>query len=288
VIVDSHVHVFPADRASYRFEPVAGQELPADATADRLIAAMDRAGVARAILVRPAAFARDGRYEREAVAAWPGRLAAIAALPLDPNDADVERAARELGAPGASGCRLLLVRGDALRRCLAGGFDPVCARAGELGLPVLVLGRHAQGLAAVRRLAGRYPATPFVIDHFAHVGPAAHADDEQALLDLSGLHNVHVKLALHHQLSSEDYPWADLHPLQAKLLAAYGAERLMWGSNFPMFLPDPTYQERLDAVRVAFPFASAEDRAMVLGGTAARLWPAQAGSPASEVMHGAG
>jgi predicted TIM-barrel fold metal-dependent hydrolase len=54
---------------------------------------------------------------------------------------------------------------------------------------------------------------------------------------------------------------------------AFGSERLMWGSDVTR-LPC-SYSECLDHFRQELPFLTDEDRANVLGGTAARLsrWP---------------
>ena len=77
----------------------------------------------------------------------------------------------------------------------------------------------------------------------------------------------------HVHLFSEDrtaFPLAPRHDLPPP-------PRLMWGSNWPMDLPSPSYLERLDALRTHFPFLTPDKRASILGRTALSLW-ALAGS----------
>jgi predicted TIM-barrel fold metal-dependent hydrolase len=44
---------------------------------------------------------------------------------------------------------------------------------------------------------------------------------------------VHVKTAAFFRVSSEPYPFLDTRLLITELLAAYGVNRLMWGTDFP-------------------------------------------------------
>ncbi len=46
----------------------------------------------------------------------------------------------------------------------------------------------------------------------------------------------------------------------------------MWGSNYPMEMPDPTYRQRLEAVRTELPFLTEEEREWILGRAALSLW----------------
>jgi hypothetical protein len=80
-IIDSQVHVWPADRPDRPLDhhgldrPPFGYE--------ELIAAMDRAGVDRAILVPPSFEADRNDYAIEAVQKHPGRFAIMGRVPLD-------------------------------------------------------------------------------------------------------------------------------------------------------------------------------------------------------------
>ncbi len=59
-------------------------------------------------------------------------------------------------------------------------------------------------------------------------------------------------------------------------VAAFGPERCLWGSNFPIEKLWTSYADVLDAHRAALAHLSEEQRAQVLGGTARRLYRLEA------------
>ncbi len=58
------------------------------------------------------------------------------------------------------------------------------------------------------------------------------------------------------------------------LIAAYGADRIAWGSNFPA--TDDTLSGILGKAQAALAFASADERGWIFGKTAQRLYPSLA------------
>ena len=58
------------------------------------------------------------------------------------------------------------------------------------------------------------------------------------------------------------------------LIAAYGADRIAWGSNFPA--TDDTLSGILGKAQAALAFASADERDWIFGKTAQRLYPSLA------------
>ena len=67
----------------------------------------------------------------------------------------------------------------------------------------------------------------------------------------------------------------------AKLIDAFGASRIAWGSNFPNSVG--TLSEILGAARKAFSFAKASDQDWIFGNTALSLYPSLKGLIASDV-----
>ena len=84
-IIDIHPHVIAADHMRYPLAPV-GDKLSAWAaqrpvTREQLLAAMDEAGVAQAVLVQAStAHGHDNRYTADSAAAHPTRLAWVGSL----------------------------------------------------------------------------------------------------------------------------------------------------------------------------------------------------------------
>jgi predicted TIM-barrel fold metal-dependent hydrolase len=155
-------------------------------------------------------------------------------------------------------------------------MDPLFKRATDLGVPMLILTRPPR-LPDLAALLERHPDLDVVIDHMADV----RLDDPigiQNLLDLARYPRVYVKVSHTWSISKQDYPWCDAQGLVERVYQAYGARRLMWGTDWPMSVrrnvaQHTTYGRTLSVVRDEMRFLTPEDREWVLGKTALRLWP---------------
>ena len=134
--------------------------------------------------------------------------------------------------------------------------------AGALGITVVpvVFPRH---LGAVRALAEPRPSVVVALDHAGF--PDHPLDAGAPVLGLADLPAVHLKVSSHLLLEAPD-PAAEL----GQLVAAFGAERLCWGSDYPQTSPD--YGSLLACGQAAAAGLSAADREAFLAGTAARLF----------------
>jgi len=118
----------------------------------------------------------------------------------------------------------------------SGGMDAGFAAAERVGLP-LFLSTHGQA-AAMRPLIERHPKLTVIIDHLGvSQHPVSPARDDpwdrlDGLLGLADLPNVHVKLCGIPLLSSEAFPFADTWPNLHRVIEAFGAERLLWASDY--------------------------------------------------------
>ena len=271
---DAHVHIWADDRAAY--PQVAGAERPLDmrGSAETLVALLDEHAIAGALLVQVPWYGEDNRYYVDAMRRYPGRFAALGYLP-DPLAPDAPgKLRRQHDEDGFRGIRLHLVHERIVAGVGAGAGDPLIRAAVALGVPVQFLIRDPAHHALVGALAARFPGGAFVIDHLGHPVPGEGYPypSSRDFFACGALPNVYAKVSLHYLLSTQAYPWADLHDYQRLTLEAYGAERLMWGSNYPMELPEAPYRERLAAVSEASPFLGPEERSWILGRTARSLW----------------
>lgn len=270
MIVDSHVHVWSADPSAYPWQPLLAHVPPPQSPAPvaTLIADMDRAGVAMAVLVQPSVYGRDHRYLGACLKAHPDRFAGICLV--DPASSAPDADLRQLVAENCyRGLRLNTIRqGDCAgllapeRRCL---FEA----AEELKLSVSFHMDFDQA-PVVAELAGRYVSTPFIIDY---LGPDIHTRaDAAGHLDLLAVHrNIHFKLLCVAEDAKTPYPFADIMPFYEMVLAHFGAERVMFGSDYPGAARICTY-EKLIAWGRAFPGLTETGRRLVMGETACRLF----------------
>ncbi len=92
------------------------------------------------------------------------------------------------------------------------------------------------------------------------------------LTDMARYPNVFVKVSHTWSISKESYPWTDTHGLVEEVYQAFGAQRISWGTDWPVCLTNADYSQTLSVVREKMSFFSTEDLEWVLGKTALRLW----------------
>ena len=153
---------------------------------------------------------------------------------------------------------------------------------GELSMPVGVMCFTGllQSADDIETLLALSPATPLIIDHWGFFrqppGPDG-TDDEAAwtkLLSWAVIPTVHVKVSADFRVSA-GAPFADLVPRAKQLLEAFGADRLLWGSDFPWVEgQEGGHAAAVAAAEELWHGAGADgpQTAAIFGGTAARLF----------------
>jgi L-fuconolactonase len=127
------------------------------------------------------------------------------------------------------------------------------------------------GPAAVPRIADRFPSLRLIVDHLGRppADPDAWARDVEAAAQhpqvfgkLSGL------------ITGVPTRWkaGDFRPYVQHALRVFGPHRLMFGSDWPAYLPEGTFKESLAAFTQSIGPLPEEVREHLLGGTAARVY----------------
>jgi len=277
MIADIHPHVISTDPGRHPLAPLGGvqsawsRERPA--SFGKLISEMDRAGIDKAAIVQAStAYGHDNGYVAEAIAAHPARFTGVFSVDVLAADA-VDKMRYWLGR-GFGGMRLFTTGSTMPGQ--ATWFDdprtfPAWSFAGEAGIPVCMQ-MTSDGFAALRALMDRFPNVRIILDHCArpHLidGPPFAAD--AGLFGFADSPNVFLKVT---PLNFAPQTWGKATPRSflGKLLGAFGAARLAFGSNFPATAG--TLEEILAKARDAFSFAGDEDQSWIFGGTAQRLYP---------------
>jgi L-fuconolactonase len=278
VDIDSHHHLWVPDPRRYPWlsaPSLAALNRPFG-TAD-LAAAAAGTGIGATVVVQAAEDVTETEELRAGpAAAGPGLVMAAVVGWLDLADPGApDRLARLLAGPG--GRRLAGLRanlrdtGDPGR--LAGPVPAAALRrlAGE-GLALDVLA-GPPGLAAVTALAAAHPDLRVILDHAGHPplgAPAAELAAWAASVRRLARHpNVAVKFSgLLTRAAGVRWDAADLRPVAETLLAAFGEDRVMFGSDWPVCLLSASYAEVAAAAREAL---SGADPGRVFGGNA-RSW----------------
>jgi predicted TIM-barrel fold metal-dependent hydrolase len=284
-IVDAQVHLFAEHSDRHPWDPavLADPSLAAmrerfrahapGASPEAMLALMDEHGVQGALVVAPAIYGDDLRYSRAAYAAHPDRFRVVGRV--DSAREDLDDVLAELGAdPAFVGVRVNLWAPAAVERFLAGGDDRLLRGAARAGLRVCV---NAPGrFDLLHRIARGFPDLPLIVDHVGLFSVAMLDPDYgdtfagiDGLLALAAYEQVSVKLTSLPLLSREPYPHADVWPHVHRVIAAFGPQRLMWGSDQTVF--DHDYGETIDLIRATDELGDAE-KAQILGGSLRRVW----------------
>jgi L-fuconolactonase len=141
------------------------------------------------------------------------------------------------------------------------------AAVGDAGLAYDLVVRPAQ-LPAAAAAVRRHPESSFVLDHVGNPPPRSGevAAWRHGVAALAELPNVTCKLSGLFTLAETG---ADLAPIVEQALRWFGAERCMFGSDWPVCLLATDYGAALALVRDAVP---ERDRELVLSGTAIRTY----------------
>ena len=259
-IIDSHCHVSPV-----WFEPV-----------DTLLYEMQRNEVAQAVLTQLLGQFDNG-YQQDCFERFPGRFASVVAV--DPADPAAIDALRALASGGASGVRL---RPDS--RSPAPDPYAIWRSCGACGLAVSCVGPAAGFLSpAFAELVASVPKVTIVLEHLAGWA-RPDCDASQAtragIRELARFANLFLKVSPLGQMvkRATRLPAAGRSlPLEGadlvlELLECFGAERLMWGSDFPPVCSREGYANALRWSLELTAAAGAAAQAEVFGGTARRVF----------------
>lgn len=266
-MIDAHVHVFKRDP---EFPYAAGANPPReDASAETLIELMRANGVARTVLIQVIHYRWDNRYLASVLKRYPGLFQGVCRV--DPQDPAAPDTLSRLTEEGFRGVRISPAgnaRGDWIRGPL---MPPLWGRCSELRVPMTVLAPVTR-MPDLVPLIEANPELQVVIDHMADC-PLDRPDLLKLLLDLARYPNVYVKISDMWVLSKQAYPYPDAQDQVKKLLAAFGARRLMWDTNWPVSLAQLPYARIVELYRDRMSFLSGEERAEILSGTVQRIWP---------------
>ncbi len=290
--VDGHAHVFRPSAVS----PRGTDELAPpdrDAPVEDLLARMDDAGVTGAVLVP-----LDGTddYVAEVLDRHPDRFAAVAVATAEEQGTgggEPVRAFRTRQARWPFGALRTSWLGEPGRSVVESPFLPVLRVLAEERLPLWSYLPPAQ-LPLLEELVGVLPDLTVVLNHLGfcphdmwvdeHRRPRFHDPFPESLVRrlerLAAAPGVHVLVSGQYALSAELPPYPDLFPVVARLAAAYGPERMMWGSDHPWPSDVPGYRGLPGLVPAALPDLDATATARLFGCTARVLFPRLAGPAA--------
>ena len=267
LLIDSHVHVWTRDP---RFPFASGANVPAgDFSAERLLELMAANGVARTVLIQVIHYRWDNRYLEDLLRRYPGKFQAVCRV--NPEDPAAPDELSRLTSAGFRGVRLSPTagaEGDWIRGPL---MRPLWRRCAELKVPMTILAPVAR-MPDLASLIEREPELTVVIDHMAD-SPLDGPEELKKLLALARFPRVFVKISHAWSLSRQAYPYPDAMAQIARLRDGFGADRLMWGTDWPVSLKELSYAKAVELYRDHLGWLTAREREHILHGTVQRVWP---------------
>jgi len=269
-IIDAHVHCFAGpDDARFPYHPDGPYRPAKAAPPERLLELMDAAGLGGAIIVHPEPYHDDHRYLEYCFDVGRGRLKGVCLFFADDSTAVSRLTDLVHRRPGE--VRAVRVHAYAPERLPPLGKPELRAlwkTAADLGLMVQVHfePRYAPALEPLVREFGE---TTVLIDHLGRPFQGT-PEEYERVVRWSERPNVVMKLSS--LPVKEEYPHRDPAPVVARLLAAFGPERLVYGGGFKADATAESYRAARERVAAHLPGLSEKDSGKVLGGNAARLF----------------
>ena len=256
-IIDTHCHA-----ATIWFQAV-----------ETLLDQMNRNGVDHAVLIQIRGM-RDNAYLVECLRRFPGKFSAV--VTLEANSPDSPAQLEGLVKQGIEGIRL-----HAGAR--SPGSDPLAIwrKAQDLDIPVSCQGGLADfsndDFAAIFQ---ELPQQNIIIEHLGRGGDDSSPtwNTYRKVLALSRYPNAYMKIPGLGEFCQrpmpfvQPFPFGEIPPLIEMAVEAFGANRLMWGSDFPPSASREGYHNALQWPMERVKYASEADRDWVFGNTAATIW----------------
>ncbi|MFF8572532.1 amidohydrolase family protein [Streptomyces sp. NPDC015408] len=277
-VVDAHLHVWDPGVAAYDWLGPAMSPLDRAMRFPDARRSLRSAGVDAAVLVQAADNDADTDLMLATAAAHPEVVGVVAWVPLDD--------------PGRARARLTALRGDphvvGVRTLLHERSDPDWILGPDAGTGLALLAEAGLTLdyptsspAALRHLpdlAARHPGLRLVVDHLGKPPVGGGREDRaewRRLIAAAALHpGTHAKVSGLYSASGPLDTWttAEVRPFVEDALELFGPERLMYGGDWPISLLAGGYARTWESVCELLAPLAPDDRAAVLGGTAARVY----------------
>ncbi|QUT06965.1 amidohydrolase [Sphingobium phenoxybenzoativorans] len=298
VIFDTHAHLIADDYTAYPASPLRGTthvtQMTYSATAEWLIDQMDANGVGKACIVqRGHVYGYDNSYIIDSGKKYPDRFVPV--VILDAQDPETPAKYRDMALNhGVRGLRLAQTHFEFFDTAWMNSPEAMeCWRtAADLGTPVAIIffRRHLSwALPALKFIAEYLPSLPIIVDHIGT--PHTLSNPEKARYDAAGLDSsmppppdfgIAETIAMFEKLPNVSFKFTEINMERLadqraepsrfirRLADAFGADRLMWGSDLGQ--SEWPYADKAQLARQAAAELNADERRAFLYGTADRLY----------------
>ena len=280
IIVDTHPHIVSADTTKYPITPLGGtrSEWSSDhaVDAEHMIASMKEAGVDHAAMVHSSTtYGFNCEYVADSVAKYPKQFTGV--FSTDITAPDCPEKMRYWFSRGCTGQRVF-TRGSTMTEAWVRLDDPKvfpCYRtAEEFGISIAVNPR-VKNFDELEAILKQFPKVNFILENLGKpdTEDGAPFNNAKPLWDLARYPNLYLKIKSENNLDASKGK-STPETLFAKIVSVYGANRLIWGSNYPA--SKGTLKDLTDLARRSYASLSTSDQEWIFGKTALKLYPALA------------
>ncbi|KAH7670220.1 4-sulfomuconolactone hydrolase protein [Dioscorea alata] len=252
--IDSHLHVWASPQeAADKFPYHPGMEPPIPGDVDLLLKCMEEAGVDGAVIVQPINHMFDHSLVTSVLKRYPMKfIGCCLANPAEDGNG-VEQIEHLVLKDGYRAVRFNPYIWPSNQKMSNEIGKAMFSKAGELGVPVKIMCMKGLDLhiADIEELCTSFPSTVVLLDHMAFCKPPLNDEESKTfseLLKLSRFPQVYVKFSALFRLSRSRFPYYDIAELLSQVISSYGANRVMWGSDFPYVVPECGYKDAKEAV----------------------------------------
>jgi L-fuconolactonase len=271
--VDAHQHYWEPRRGDYEWMPQDDPVLSRRRMPAELAPELAAAEITRTVLVQAAATVEETEYMLGIADATPSVAAVVGWIDFE-DRSQLRHLERLRNHPKFVGVRPMIQDIEDVDWMLQDDVQWAYAALVDLDLTFDALG-FSRHLANFLALLKRYPGLRVVVDHcmkpqIRHHGTGREefAFWAEGIARIAGETGAYCKLSGLVTESNEGWTVDDLRPYTEHVIDAFGPQRVMWGSDWPVCLLRSGYQEWLNASRMLVSHLAPDDRDGVFGRTA--------------------
>ncbi|MBA0798851.1 hypothetical protein Gohar_009405 [Gossypium harknessii] len=281
--IDSHLHIWASPQeAADKYPYFPGQEPTLPGHLDFLLQCMEEASVEGALIVQPINHKFDHSLVTSVLKKHPTKFVGCCLANPAENGTGVKQLEDLILKDGYRAVRFNPYLWPSGQQMTNEVGKAMFSRAGELGVPVGFMCMKGLNLhiSEITELCTEFPSTAVLLDHLAFCKPPLNDEEKLAfseLLKLSRFPQVYVKFSALFRVSRMSSPYLDLVPLLAEVVSNFGANRVMWGSDFPYVVPESGYKGAKEAACLIASQASLSSSEVewIMGKTVMQLFQGQ-------------
>jgi predicted TIM-barrel fold metal-dependent hydrolase len=275
LIIDTHLEVwtFNPKFPFHHPEHPDLKRVPVEAPVENEVSEMKQFGLKYAVLINPRYYGWDNSYISDSLHRYPHLFVAHGLLnPHDPDPA--ARLRYWIEEHGFQGMRFSPIYDPQSTWLNSKELYPLWREAERLGA-VFNFYILPHQMPMLEDMTGRFPGVKIVIDHLGK--PDLQASDPWAdfrkMFRLKRFPQVWVSASEPYEISlTKQYPYRDTYPFFKATYEEFGGKQLIWGTGYPKPRWELPIDKELAFVDQALDFYTPEDRELILGKNALRIW----------------